>query len=70
MLKGSDLRELSEDQLKHKLAELKEQFFKLRFQAKTGQVSNPLKKRELRRDIARILTILNQKKPGGKYGIR
>jgi large subunit ribosomal protein L29 len=52
---------MSDDELRGKERELQEQLFKLRFQRAVGQLTNPLKIRETRRDIARVKTILRQK---------
>ena len=60
-MKADNLRELSDDELRGKERELQEQLFRLRFQRAVGQLTNPLKIRETRRDIARVKTILRQK---------
>ena len=57
-MNATDLRELSVDELDAKLAELKEERFRLRFRSATESIDNPMQFRTLRRDIARILTIL------------
>ena len=62
MLTSSDLRELSVEQLETKLAELREERFKLRFRSATESIENPMQFRSLRRDTARILTILGEKR--------
>ncbi|HWA55694.1 MAG TPA: 50S ribosomal protein L29 [Gemmatimonadales bacterium] len=53
--------ELSVDDLKAKLAELTEERFRLRFRSATESIQNPMQFRHLRRDIARIKTILRQR---------
>lgn len=58
MMNATDLRELSVDELTAKLAELKEERFRLRFRSATESIDNPMQFRTLRRDIARILTVL------------
>ena len=63
-IQPSDLRELNEEQLQAKLAELKEERFKLRFRSATESIENPMQFRSLRRDIARIMTILGEKRRG------
>lgn len=63
-MKTRELRELSEEELHSKEAELKDQLFKLRFQRAIGQVENKMKLRNIRKDIARIKTILNKNKKG------
>ena len=62
MLTSSDLRELSVEQLDTKLAELREERFKLRFRSATESIENPMQFRILRRDTARVLTILGEKR--------
>lgn len=59
-MKARELRELSEDELRNKERELTDQLFKLRFQHALGQVENATKLRNLRRDIARIKTVLRE----------
>lgn len=61
-MQASDLRELSVEQLEDKLAELREEQFKLRFRSATESVENPMRFRSLRRDMARILTLLGEKR--------
>jgi large subunit ribosomal protein L29 len=58
------LRELTVDQLETKLAELREERFKLRFRSATETIDDPMKFRRLRRDTARVLTLLGQKRKG------
>jgi large subunit ribosomal protein L29 len=55
-MKASELRELSPDQLDDRLRELREELFNLRFQYATRQLTNTARIREVRRDIARVLT--------------
>jgi large subunit ribosomal protein L29 len=61
-MKLRELKELSGDELETKEAELKDQLFKLRFQHATGQLDNPLKVKNIRKDIARIKTLLKEMK--------
>ncbi|MBC6408181.1 MAG: 50S ribosomal protein L29 [Rhodobacteraceae bacterium] len=56
-----DLRDKTEDQLRETLIALKKEQFNLRFQAATGQLENPARVRGVRRDVARVLTLLNEK---------
>jgi large subunit ribosomal protein L29 len=58
-----DFRELSADDLRKKESDLREELFNLRFQKKVGQIENPLKIRSLRKDIARVKTLLNAQRP-------
>ena len=55
------LREKTVDELQTREKELHEQLFKLRFQRATGNMENPAKMRQVRREIARIKTLLNEK---------
>ena len=59
-MKIKELKEMSADELKHKEAELADQLFKLRFQKSLGQLESPMKVKNVRRDIARIKTLLNR----------
>ena len=59
--KASEFRELSVEQLEAKLAEAREEEFKLRFRSATESIENPIQFRNRRRDIARILTALRQR---------
>ena len=64
-LKGAELRDLSGDELQSKLAEVKEELFNLRFQNATGQLDNYKRLGELRRDVARIKTVLRERELSG-----
>ena len=61
---AAELRTLDEDDLADKLREAKEELFNLRFQAATGQLESHGKLRTIRRDIARIYTILRERELG------
>jgi large subunit ribosomal protein L29 len=61
-VKADKVREMSADELARKERELQEQLFKLRFQKSIGQLDNALKIRETRRDIARVKTVLRQRR--------
>ena len=63
-MKPQELRELSADELRTKQKELADQLFKLRFQHTLGQLENPMKLRNIRREIARIETLLHEKSRG------
>ena len=60
--KASDLRELSLEELEQKLAEAREEEFRLRFRSATEAIDNPMRFRSLRREMARMLTVLRQKR--------
>lgn len=57
-MKANELRKLSSDDLQKRERELKEELFNLRFQLATGQLSNPQRIKECKRDIARVKTLL------------
>jgi large subunit ribosomal protein L29 len=61
MNKAKDLREMSDDQLTFALREARESLFRLRFQAATERLDAPSNLRRMRRDIARIKTILAER---------
>ncbi|CRK75616.1 MULTISPECIES: 50S ribosomal protein L29 [Nereida] len=58
---AKELRDKSPDQLREDLASLKKESFNLRFQQATGQLENTARMRQVRRDAARVKTILNEK---------
>ena len=60
-MKAEDVRAKTEDQLKDQLVDLKKEQFNLRFQQATGQIENSARMRTVRRDAARVLTVLNEK---------
>ncbi len=60
-MKAADLREKTPDQLRDELSSLKKEAFNLRFQKATGQLENTSRMQIVRRDAARVKTILNQK---------
>jgi large subunit ribosomal protein L29 len=60
-VKAEKVREMSRDELVAKERELQEQLFKLRMQKATGQLDNGARLREVRRDIARVKTIVGEK---------
>ena len=61
-LKVTDLRATTPDELQDKLAELKKEQFNLRFQQASGQLENTARKRQVRRDIARVETVMAERK--------
>ena len=60
-MKVTEIRELSPDEISQKVADLKESVFNLRFQHEIGQLENPKKIGQTKKDIARLKTILNEK---------
>jgi large subunit ribosomal protein L29 len=65
-VKPQEVRDLSLDDLKTKEKELSEQMFRLRLQQSIGQLDNPMRIRQTRRDIARVRTVLRQKQSQAK----
>ncbi len=60
-MKVNELRDKSNDELHTRERDLSEQLFKLRFQRATGRMENPSKMRQVRREIARIKTLLGER---------
>ena len=60
-MKAADIRELSVDELRAREKDLDDQLFRLRIQKSMGQLEAPAKVRDVRKDLARIKTILRQK---------
>ena len=60
-MKAQDIREMTAEELNAKLKELKGELFNLRFQHAINQLENPHKIADVKRDIARVMTVLNQK---------
>ena len=67
---SEDLRRMTVDQLDDEVLKLKKEQFNLRFQRATGQLENTSRVREVRRDIARILTIARQKRSGDEPAVK
>jgi large subunit ribosomal protein L29 len=65
-MKATELRHKTPDELKDQLLQLKKEQFNLRFQKATGQLENTARVREVRRDIARIKTILGGAAQGAR----
>ncbi|NLI60188.1 MAG: 50S ribosomal protein L29 [Clostridiales bacterium] len=60
-MKANRFRELSDQELQERVAEYKSELFNLRFQLATGQLENPMRIKEVKKDIARIKTIIRQR---------
>lgn len=60
-MKIAELRDKSPDELLKKEQDLRKELFNLRFQKATGEIENPMRIRTLRKDIARVLTVLTEK---------
>jgi large subunit ribosomal protein L29 len=59
-MKVSEIKDLSMEEMLRKLDDLKEELFNLRFQHETGQLENPQKMKQTKRDIARVKTLIKQ----------
>ena len=59
-MKAKEIHALSPGELEHKLSGLKEELFNLRFQLATGQLENPMRIREVKKNIARVKTVQRQ----------
>ncbi len=61
-MKASEIRELKDQEIIGKISELKKELFNLRFQQATGNLENPAKVRDTRKTIARLKTVLNERR--------
>jgi large subunit ribosomal protein L29 len=60
-VKGKEIRDLNENELQARLDELKTELFNLRFQLATGQLDNPMQIKRVRKDIARVKTVIRER---------
>jgi len=60
-LRARELREMTDDELEHRLAETRKELFNLRFQSATGALEQPARLKLAKREIARILTVRNER---------
>lgn len=67
-MKAEDVRALSDDQLKEQLQKLRREQFNLRFQAASGQLENTARVGQIRKDVARIKTIMGQRETAAQAG--
>ena len=65
-MRAEEIRELSVDEIKARVAELEEERFRLRFRSATETLENPLRLRTIRKDIARLKTVLTEKQQGDR----
>lgn len=65
-MKSSELRELTLDELAKKETDMRKELFNLRFQKATGEIENPMRIRSIKKDIARVLTVITEKKIVGR----
>ena len=63
-MRAEEIREMTPDDIKTRVAELEEERFRLRFRSATETLENPLRLRTIRRDIARLKTVLTEKASG------
>jgi large subunit ribosomal protein L29 len=68
-MKTSEIRDLKIEEIKAKLADVREELMKLRFRQVTGQLTDTSRLRTIRRDIARMETILNELKADEQEGV-
>jgi large subunit ribosomal protein L29 len=61
---AADIRELTDDEIRDQITQAKEELFRLRFRSATQQLENPSLVKSLRRDVARLMTILRQRELG------
>lgn len=67
-MKGKEIRELSGEEMAVELANLREALFRLRFRQVTENTNNPGEVRAIRRDIARVLTVMRERQTAGQKG--
>ena len=68
MTRASELREMTDDELEHRLVERRQELFNLRFQSVTGALENNARLRLAKREIARILTIVTEREAAAAKG--
>ncbi|NOZ93072.1 50S ribosomal protein L29 [bacterium 3DAC] len=67
-MKASELREMTNEELQATLRDLREELFNLRFQHAMGKLKNTARIKQVKKDIARVLTVLGERERGEKYG--
>ena len=67
-MRADEIRDLTADDIKARVAELEEERFRLRFRSASEPLENPLRLRTIRKDIARLKTILGEKERGAENG--
>lgn len=65
-MKPADIRELTTDEITQRIEQLQEEMFRLRFRSATMELENPMLLRNIRRDIARLNTILRERQMAGE----
>ncbi len=61
-MKASQLKDMTVDELAKKEADMRKELFNLRFQQATGEIENPMRMKAIKKDIARVLTVITEKK--------
>ena len=69
-VKAASIRDMSVDEVEVRITELREELFNLRFRNSMKQLDNPLRIREARREMARLLTVLQQKESAADSGAK
>jgi large subunit ribosomal protein L29 len=65
-MKAADMRELTSDEITARIDQLHEELFRLRFRSATQELENPMLLRTLRRDVARLMTVLHSRTTAGE----
>jgi large subunit ribosomal protein L29 len=63
-MKVKEIRDMTSDELKNNLSSLKEELFNLRFQLATGQLDNSMKVKDVRKSIAKVMTVMRERELG------
>jgi large subunit ribosomal protein L29 len=63
-MKVKEVRDMTVNELEHKLVNLKEELFNLHFQLATGQLDNPMRVKDVRKSIARVKTVMRERELG------
>ena len=64
-MKASEMRDKTVEELQQQKQDLKKELFNLNFQKVTGEIENPMRIRQVRKDVARIITVINEKNRKG-----
>lgn len=70
MKKTSDFRSMTVDELRQEEGSMRKELFNLRFQKVTGEIENPQRIKRVRKDIARVLTVINEKSKADRQKIK
>jgi large subunit ribosomal protein L29 len=65
-MKASEIRDMTADEMRRKLTDLKQELFNLRFQLEVGQLENKARIRQTKQDIARLMTVIRDPNPNPK----